>query len=386
MNILIQTIVSPFQHKQKFGGAETSLRLIAEKLSEKGHTVIFVSNSNESSLLGLKKTQHKAITHYQFGIPFVPFSNRIRVKKRIKAFQQTQLKKIVQQQQIDIVHTYYNPTLCSFYLDLKSFLDYKLVVRVAGLKWYEDIKTDASYVPIYKRIFNESDALNFISQGLFEHIKAICKKERFPLHPAHYFIGDIGIETLHLDTIKKNKYHKEFTLIMATRFSSYQKRQDVLVQALAQLKGEFSFKLYFVGDGDNKTNIEAAIVSHGLSNHIEIIPFLKQTTLFQLIKSCDVLCHACDYEGLSKIIIETMYLKVPVLVSNVSPLNSYIIDGENGYLEVNDPTLWAEKIRFLYQHQERLSSIGASAHQFILEHYSASNNVNLYEEAFSQLM
>lgn len=51
MNILIQTIVSPFQHKQNFGGAETSLKLNAKKLSSRGHKVFFVTQTQEKNIL-----------------------------------------------------------------------------------------------------------------------------------------------------------------------------------------------------------------------------------------------------------------------------------------------------------------------------------------------
>jgi len=48
MNILIATSKNPFAEKQ-VGGAETSCRLIAEKLASRGHVIFYLTDNAEQN-------------------------------------------------------------------------------------------------------------------------------------------------------------------------------------------------------------------------------------------------------------------------------------------------------------------------------------------------
>jgi glycosyltransferase involved in cell wall biosynthesis len=386
MNILIHTNISPFQNKQKFGGAETSLKLIAEKLTEKGHQVFFIAKTGDRPLTGIQHKKVGGINLFLFGKSFLPFGKTYKFKKFLQPLHYKFLKRILKKNKIDIVHTYYNPSICDFYLSCRDSIDFKLAVRIAGLKWYEDIKSNKIDIKVYKRIFENSDLLNFISQGLFDNFLQLNDDKNFGIRLPDYFIGDIGVDVNKMKSSFSVHQNDEFRLVMATRFSLYQKRQDILVKAIKELANKIPCKLYLIGEGPNRENIEKLIRENNLSNHIEIIPFMEQEKLFDFIKKCDVLCHCCEYEGLSKMIIETMYLGVPVLVSNVFPLNDYITDGVNGYIVDNTSMNWAEKIEQLYKFENsNFSKITKNAVNYIENNYNADKNIEIYQKEFKNL-
>ena len=173
---------------------------------------------------------------------------------------------------------------------------------------------------------------------------------------------------------------------MVSRFTKYQKRQDVIIRALALIDEEVPIQFTFVGDGPTKNDMISLAKQLGVENCIQFVPFLEQNKLWSLISKQDVLCHACDYEGLSKIILETMGLGIPVLVSDVLPLNDYIQDQKNGYLSKNTPEAWATAISELWYSKNKLKTIGAKGTAFVHKNYNAKKNCKLYEQEFIQLL
>lgn len=68
------------------------------------------------------------------------------------------------------------------------------------------------------------------------------------------------------------------------------------------------------------------------------------------------------------------------------PLNMYIKDGVNGFLATNEPSVWANKIRFIYNSCEaNIKHISDASIQFINESYNTQKNVQSYQEKFATL-
>jgi glycosyltransferase involved in cell wall biosynthesis len=103
------------------------------------------------------------------------------------------------------------------------------------------------------------------------------------------------------------------------------------------------------------------------------------------LTNADLLCHPCEYEGLSKIIIESMMLGLPVLASDVAPIPDYIDDGSTGFLVGNTPKDWAEKLTFIYNNQDRLNGVSRAAQEFSRSTYDIERNAGNYERNFLRL-
>ena len=104
------------------------------------------------------------------------------------------------------------------------------------------------------------------------------------------------------------------------------------------------------------------------------------------MRAADLLCHPCDYEGLGKIILESMMLGLPVLVSDVPPLDAYVLEGETGFRVANTPEAWAEKLVALAADKARLPGVSARARAFVEANYDVGRNIDLYEAQFESLL
>jgi glycosyltransferase involved in cell wall biosynthesis len=382
MNILIITFHSPYTG-ERVGGAETSLRLIGEEFSKRGHEVTFFSKSHIKTWAGFKIKEIKGVKVVTFTKFKIPILNTYKAKKISRFFQDLFIKKELKN--IQIVHTYNNIGIVKYYAKLKPKFNFKLIVRMAGLKLFEDFESKPEHILTYEKYFKAIDLYNFISEGLKELVSQ--KKAQFSLNidfnPS--FIKDIGIDIYKLPSkdLSLKKESSTFKIVMASRLSKYQKRQDLLIEAMVYLKRD-DVQLTLLGNGPNRRELERLVEQNNLSKKIIFKPFEKN--IWNALIDYDLLVHSCDYEGLSKIIIESMGVGLPVLASNVTPLNTYIIDNKNGFLVDNDPRDWAEKIKIIIKKQRLLKDISENSKKFIASKYDSSINSLVYEEIFENLL
>ena len=385
MNILFYTNESPYG-SLPVGGAETSLKLLAECLAARGHNIYFYTDSRESAVFGYTKKRTNGVVVYTNKRFVVPLLNTYAFKGLTKKIKNKNLRNILAGKKIDLVHTYYSIQACTKFLRLREHLPFKFVVRIAGMRPFEQVKRRPVFLEAYQRLFKEADLFNFISEGLYHMYQDKGHELGFELNKDKIFIKDIGVR---LSEEKKWSLHKdaaEFRCTMVSRFTNYAKRQDILVKAISLLPKEVSVQLTLVGSGPNVTEINKLIKSLGVELKVSIVKFLPQQQMNDLLLQSNLICHACDHEGLSKIIIESLGMGIPVLASDVAPLNTYISDGENGFLTENTPEAWAEKIAAIYSEKSILDKISDEAAAFAKKNYDAGKNVRIYEQEFNTLL
>lgn len=387
MNILIETIHSPYSG-ERVGGAETSLRLIAENFVKRGHKIIFITRQYGYTPYGYSKKTINGVLVISFSKFTFKIFNAYRFRKITNKIKSYYIKRLIKKNEIDIVHTYYNFSLLKKYTALKQVFDYKLIIRIAGLKIFEELKNEkyAYRKDLYENYFKEVDCFNFISTGLYELFN--LKKDEFNVHFnfKNYFIKDIGIKPIQNSNFKKSKpLNDVFNIIMVSRLSLYQKRQDILIESMRYLKDK-NIKLTILGNGPNQTNLEKQVQKLKLQSHVEFLPFIEGGRIWDVLSHYDLLVHACDYEGLSKIIIESMGNGLPVLVSNVLPLNTYINKGHNGFLVNNSPEAWAKAISELSENKNIFDAIVSNAQKFINDEYNSEKNIFIYESVFKSVI
>ena len=385
MNIAFYTRESPYG-SLPVGGAETSLKLLAECLADSGHTVVFISDSKASSFFGFSRKKVKGltvITHTRFSIPIF---NSYAFKKLSKPIKERYLKNTLKKHAIEVVHTYYNVESCLYFLKIRNEIPYKVVVRIAGMKPFEVSDRRPHFRAKYKEMFQKVDLLNFISEGLYKMYLEKGSKIGFNPNYNRSFVKDIGVALQPNGMWNQKNDNVKFHCIMVSRFTKYAKRQDILVNALALLSDDIPLQLTLIGSGPNASEIEALINRLQLASKITIVDFLPQEELQRRLLDASLLCHACDHEGLSKIIIESMGMGIPVLASDVAPLNTYIEDANNGFLVENTPEAWANKLTKIYADRNNLTEISNGAATFVRKNYDATKNVEVYEHEFQKLI
>jgi len=95
------------------------------------------------------------------------------------------------------------------------------------------------------------------------------------------------------------------------------KRYDVLIKAFALLKNS-DLDLIIVGDGRERKVIQQHIEKSNLQERVHLVGFDENP--YKYIKNAKLLVVSSDSEGFSRVIIESLILKTPIVSTNCSPI------------------------------------------------------------------
>lgn len=402
MNILFFAEQSPYL-RNRVGGAENSMRLIAEGLAARGHAVVFASlrpdalpfsrsfRANGVRVL-ICANPRKTLAHR-----VLRWLARARGARPPAAAGWPRLGAAVfgkpgpasgPAARYDLVYAFYEMEFLRQALAAREASGMAIVMRMAGLNWYDTIRRDPAprTVAGFATVFNAVDALNYLSERSQALVEARAAEVGLPLAPRASFVADIGVNLARAPALWQGPgAGRGLRIVVATRFSPEQKRQDLIVEAVALLRDRLPVAVTMIGTGASRARIAARRDALGLKQAIEIVPFMEQDQLWRTLCAADLLAHPCDHEGVSKIILEAMMLGLPVLASDVAPLPDYVIEGETGYRVANTPEAWAEKLVEIAENKHRLPALSARARGFVAAHYDMARNIGLYETAFRRL-
>lgn len=386
MNILFLTNKSSYQDGV-FGGAESSIRLLAQHLIRTGHSVEYVTKDRSGRLRPkLKSHNVEGLNLHVFHTTYGYRRNQF-IRKFNDHFLEQHVLSLVERKDIHIAYCFYEIENVLLLLRISEELGYpKVVMRMAGIQWYDMCQRNSYLIAIYNDIFSRINAVNFISSGLQEMVDDRMLELHMDAKFKYSFVADIGssITPGRLEPYESLE-PEPFKLIMATRFSNYQTRQDILVRAISLLHDDINIQLKFIGSGGNLTKIKKLVDELGINNNVEFVPFLQQDELWCELARTHLLCHACDYEGLGKIIIESMAIGLPVLVSDVLPLNTFIRDADNGFLVDNVPEKWAARILKLAADRRIRAAVSTNSIEWIKSNYDPAQNVYEYIRHFNYI-
>jgi glycosyltransferase involved in cell wall biosynthesis len=400
MDILFFAQISPYL-KERVGGAETSMRLIAESLAARGHRVSFAS-LRPDMLPFVSRMRRKGLE-----VLLLPNPHRSPARRLLLKAGRTGAARALEGRGWDRVdrllfgrgRTGRRPNLLYAFYEIE-FLRRALrrrdaagtgprmaiVMRMAGLSWYEAIRQGGDKAAI-AAVFNGVDAINFLSEPSRALVAARAAEVGMPIRPRASLVADIGVDVRGVPlTWAGPSPGAGLRLLVATRFSPQQKRQDLLIEALGLVRDRLDLRVTMIGNGPTREPLTRRRDELGLSDTVEILPFLPQEDVWARMRQADLLCHPCDYEGLGKIILESMMLGLPVLVSDVPPLDAYVLEGETGFRVANTPEAWADKLAALAADKARLPGVSARARAFVEANYDVGRNIDLYEAQFESLL
>ena len=220
---------------------------------------------------------------------------------------------------------------------VKSRSRIKIVYRVAGLYLFE---TSLEFHPNLKNkiefLLMEVDLVNFNSVGMRELFFKKISKYFHGLNFRNELLLDVGVKSSFANKQWLGFDKSVFTLVMVAKFGAYAKRQDLLIEAFGKWAKD---------------------------------------------------CLCTDSEGLSKSIAEAMSIGVPLLVSNVSAINTYITNNENGILVDNTVEAWVLALDKMYNaSKQELEALSEREIAYAKEHFDVEINAKKYIEAFESLV
>ncbi|MDQ2760333.1 MAG: glycosyltransferase [Actinomycetota bacterium] len=180
--------------------------------------------------------------------------------------------------------------------------------------------------------------------------------------PARIVIVPVGIPTLRLtghDVRAELQIPPEAPVVVSVGHLRPQKAFEVLLTACAELRiGRPSLRVLIVGDGVERSRLEALIESLGLRDTVLLLG--RRRDVMDVLVGCDVAVCCSDFEGSPQAVIEYMAAGKPVVATRVGGLPDLVEDGVTGTLvQPRAPSQLARAIGDLLARPSRAAEMGA---------------------------
>ncbi len=135
-----------------------------------------------------------------------------------------------------------------------------------------------------------------------------------------------AVETGSFD-IEENDY---IVLVSMGRLSPEKGMLNCVHACKRLIDNGYEVKWFLIGDGEQRSEIEALIDNYGIENHISLLGNILNP--YPYIKKARIYVHPSHVESLSIAVLEALALNTPVVVARSMGPAEYIRDKENGLL------------------------------------------------------
>lgn len=283
----------------------------------------------------------------------------------------------------DIIHCHWPFPHIVFAYAASRFGRSKLISSFYGveLRWVKN------KLPIFKPLLRfairKSDAVTAISSYTAREISEIAPTN-ITIIP---FGAAITVSDQKLSVPKDNRIKN---ILLVGRLVE-RKGVRYLIEAVALINKTIEANLTIVGEGSEKSNLEAFVKEKALEHKVNFTGKVTQSQLEECYRKCDIFVLPAvtdskgDTEGLGVVLLEAMAYRKPVIGSELGGIPDIIKNGLNGLMvPEKDSVKLADAILQILQKPEIAQRFGEAGFQFVNANFSWDKIINdimkLYRE------
>lgn len=364
------------------GGMHRQTLFLAKYLDKKIFNVIVLTQNTDKG--GLRneflKTNCKII---DLGRNSIPSS-----KKPFNPFLSFKLYRILIKEQIDLVYLNAAPNL--IYFQIAKFFIPRKIKQIGSFRaltfWKGHLNPKLQSLDNYfaRLLYHTSDFTIVNSNALSIHYSSILNiKSEKPLIVINNGSDfNINVKIYPIDIRKElNLSSNEVFIVMVARLDPW-KDFITIIRAISILILKYTtLKLYLIGEGSERLKIENLINEYNLQKNVFLLG--EKVNAIDYINACDISVLSTFGEGFSNTILESMYLKKPIVATKVGGNVDLIGQtDEFGFLvSPNSPIEFANKIEILISDLDLRHKIGNAAN-FRITHMC---NMQVYIEKYKKI-
>lgn len=161
------------------------------------------------------------------------------------------------------------------------------------------------------------------------------------------------------------------------------KRVDTVVEIARRVMRELPVRLLLIGDGPQRSDIEALVSRGGLSDGVVFVG--EEQDPVRWLSIADVFLLPSSEESFGLAALEAMACEVPVVASRVGGLPEIVREGVTGFTrDPEDVEGMAELTLALLRDPDRREAMGRAAAEMVRTEYCAERIVPRYERAYER--
>ncbi|HGY54655.1 MAG TPA: N-acetyl-alpha-D-glucosaminyl L-malate synthase BshA [Caldithrix abyssi] len=363
-----------------YGGSGVVATELGKKLAALGHKVHFVSYALPYRLNSFNPNlffhEVDVVKYPLFEYP--PYSLSLASK----------MVEVIEYEKLDIMHVHYAiPHATSAYLarEISHQKNLKVITTLHGTD-ITLIGQHPSFRSVVRFSIEQSDGITAVSEFLREETcRTFDIQKEIKVIPN--FVPDDFLGPHHTEQVKSCfKIEDEFIITHISNFRPLKRTQDI-IEMMRHLVKKHTVKLLMVGDGPDRSVVEARCHELGLCGQILFLG--KQDNVADILCASDVFLLPSEHESFGLAALEAMACGVPCVTSNAGGLTDLNKHGKTGFVApVGDIAAFVKAIERLIEDGDLRKSMGENARRYALNNFSADAIVqqflNFYEEVLAR--
>jgi L-malate glycosyltransferase len=362
-----------------FGGSGVLATELGKALADKGHNIHFITYQQPVRLSHF----HTNIFYHEVRVPTYPLFDYPPYETALSST----MVDVITNNNIQLLHVHYAiPHASAAYMAKQILAKEGKRIPVITTLHGTDITLvgrDKTYRPVVTFSMNESDILTAVSDNLRAETYKNFDIEK-DIEVIHNFVDVKRFNKKPIDAFKKLiAPNGEKIIVHASNFRKVKRVEDV-VKAFLLINDKMPSKLLLLGDGPERSPIEAQARD---SNACDAIKFLgKQEQMEDILPIADLFLLTSDYESFGLAALEAMAAEVPVISTNAGGLPEIIINGDCGYMSnVGDVVDMSKNALHILQDKETHDRFKVNA-LAQAKRFDIDNIVPQYEKLYQRLI
>jgi glycosyltransferase involved in cell wall biosynthesis len=250
------------------------------------------------------------------------------------------------------------------------------------------------YKSIERRLASKSSgiiAISEIQKKELSQIHNICEESKIKVIPLGFDLSRFNAAKYEFRDSARKEFgieDNEVAVAIVGRLVPV-KNHLLFINALAFLIKDLtvSVKVFIVGDGSERRNIEEAIQSLPKSSllKIELTSWIQDIAKFNA--GMDFICLTSNNEGTPVSLIEAQAANIPVITTDVGGVRDIVLDGETGFIvPKNDVASFSDKMRLLIEDENLRKKMSQNGWNFVEHKFHYTTLVKNMEDYYHSLI
>ncbi|MEL6720071.1 MAG: glycosyltransferase [Bacteroidota bacterium] len=172
-----------------------------------------------------------------------------------------------------------------------------------------------------------------------------------------------------------------FTLIFLSRIH-HKKGLELLFEALSQVAFEFQLRIAGDGEAEYIQQLKQLAANLNIAEKIDWVGWINDEPKYQFLANADLFALTSHNENFAMVVIESLAVGTPVLLSDQVGLSDYVQEKQLGWICPLEVNKIQEYLQDIFKQKEALATIRSKAAEQIYRDFSAENIARQYVEAY----
>lgn len=372
MNIL--HVIPSYKPAYVYGGPIYSSSALCEQLVAEGHKVTVVTTTaNGKEELNVPD----GVVQQVDGVDTLYFKRLTKDHTHFSPGLISYLYKNIKKYDAVHIHSWWN--LVSIFTLLVCYVrKVRPVVSPRGMLSDYIMETNHNF---QKKIIQKVVGNPLLSKVKFHATSLAEVHEIKKIYPASQVAEIFNFVTVPAGPVAAKTVQQKIRFVFLSRIDP-KKGLELLFKGLSMVT--FPYELTIAGPykEDYLEQLKALTREYGIEAHIKWVGPVYGDAKFKLLRDHDVMVLTSYNENFANIVIESLAMGTPVLISNMVGLSTYISDNKLGWISGIDPENIKETLEQVYAQKGQLPEMSAAAPALMQRDFDRNRLVNKYIELY----